>query len=97
MLTLKKKPKEQGVNVIKQDHFTTTEGPEGERVILESLAKDGKLLRQNIYFFADGESKFLIVCTTLVEGGEAFDRVLEDSMKTFSIERQAKESRENAP
>jgi hypothetical protein len=69
----------------KQDDFKTAGGLEGKRLILES-EQGGKSLRQTVYLFARGNTKFVITCSVLAEGGEKLDPVFEASMKTFRFE-----------
>ena len=73
--------------LVKQDDFKTSAGLQGARLIAESEQND-MLLRQTFYFFGTADTKYVITCSTLAEGGEKLDPVFEKSMKTFRFEKQ---------
>jgi hypothetical protein len=79
--------KQPNIKVLKKGDFATSEGLPGVRITLDNLGKDATR-RQNMHVFARGDTKFVIVCTTLAEGADALDAVFEDSVKTFRIEEQ---------
>lgn len=71
--------------LIKRDLFVTTRGLQGERMVTTSLQQKN-LLRQTFYFLPGVNGKYFVVtCSTLAAGGEAFDSVFEESIKTFEI------------
>jgi hypothetical protein len=73
--------------LVKQDSFKTAAGMAGMRVITENQQED-KLLRQTFYFFSKGDTKFVVTCSALAEGGERLDPVFEASMKTFRFDKE---------
>jgi len=68
------------------DDFKTTAGEQGARLVTES-ENQGRLLRQTFYFFGKRDTKFVITCSTLAEGGDKLDSVFETSIKTFRFEK----------
>ena len=71
--------------LIKREAFVTTSGLQGEKVVTTSRQYKN-LLRQTFYFFRGPQGKYLVVtCSTLAKGGEAFDRLFEESLKTFEL------------
>jgi hypothetical protein len=72
--------------LVQQDDFKTTAGEQSARLVIE-YEQDGKLLRQTFYFFANGDTKFVVTCTTLAQGGDKLDSVFETSMKTFRFDK----------
>jgi hypothetical protein len=71
--------------LIKRDNFVTTRGMKVERLVTTSLQLKN-LLRQTFYFIPGVNGKYLVVtCSALAEGGEAFDSVFEESIKTFEL------------
>jgi hypothetical protein len=73
--------------VHEQGEFKTTSGLRGVRLVTES-EQGRRLLRQTFYFFGTPDAKYVVTCSTLAEGGEKLDSVLEKAMKTFWLERQ---------
>ncbi len=73
-------------NLVQQNDFKTTAGEEGARLVTKN-EQQGRLLRQTFYFFGRGDTKFVITCSTLAEGGEKLDPVFETSIKTFRFEK----------
>ena len=71
--------------LLKQETFTTTNGEPAVRMVTEN-EQNGRQLRQTFYFFGKGNTKFVVTCTTLAEGGEKLDPVFEASMKTFRFD-----------
>jgi hypothetical protein len=74
------------VQIVKQEKFTTTAGLPGARVIVHN-EQHGNLLRQTCYLFGNANTKYVVTCTTLAEGGEKLDRLFERSMKTFRFDK----------
>ncbi|MGB7624379.1 MAG: hypothetical protein WBN92_18695 [Terriglobia bacterium] len=69
-----------------QTDFITKFGQRGIRVVTQ-LEINGRVLRQAEYFFQGREGKvFVVTCTVPTHGGEAFDKVFDESMKTFNSE-----------
>ena len=60
----------------------TNSGIDGVRLITD----DRERLRTTLFFFANGQTKFIVACTTAVKGGDGLDAVFENSMKTFRFE-----------
>jgi hypothetical protein len=75
----------QRFRLVKQDAFKTAAGLEGGRLFVEN-EQGGKLLRQIFYFFGKGDTKYVLTCTALAEGGDRLDPVFEASMKTFRFD-----------
>ncbi|MBZ5537034.1 MAG: hypothetical protein LAO31_13860 [Acidobacteriia bacterium] len=72
-----------------QSDFITKFGQRGIRVITQ-MEFHGRVLRQAEYFFQGREGKVIVLtCTVPTHGGEAFDRMFDESMKTFSSETSA--------
>jgi hypothetical protein len=74
------------VQIVKQEKFRTTSGLQGARSIIED-EQDEQLLRQTFYFFGTAETKYVITCSTLAEGGERLDPIFERAMRTFRFEK----------
>jgi hypothetical protein len=76
------------IKVTKKGDFTTSEGLRGARITLDNFRKD-TTLRQTMYFFARGETKFVVTCSTVAAAGsDDLDAVIENSIKTFRIDEQ---------
>jgi len=73
-------------HLAQSDDFKTTAGEQGARLVTES-ENQGRLLRQTFYFFGKRDTKFVITCSTLAEGGDKLDSVFETSIKTFRFEK----------
>jgi hypothetical protein len=73
-------------HLAQQDDFKTTAGEQGARLVTES-EQQGRLLHQTFYIFGKGDTKFVITCSTLAEGGDKYDSVFETSIKTFRFEK----------
>jgi len=43
------------------------------------------MLRQTFFFIGSGKRKYVVTCTALADGGEEFDAVFSESIKTFRI------------
>jgi hypothetical protein len=50
-----------------QEEFKTTAGLQGVRLMVEN-EQNARLLRQSFYFFAKGDTKYVVTCTTLAAG-----------------------------
>jgi hypothetical protein len=69
-----------------QSDFITKFGQRGIRLVTQ-MEFNGRVLRQAEYFFHGRDGKVIVVtCTVPTHGGEAFDRMFDESMKTFSSE-----------
>ncbi len=73
--------------IVKQEDFQTTAGLPSVRLVAE-VKQNGINLRQSYYFFGNGNTKYVVVCTTRRDGGEELDPIFEASMKSFRLERQ---------
>jgi hypothetical protein len=71
--------------IVKQEDFQTTDGLQGVRVITYAN-HNGRTLRQTYYLFGNGNTKYVVTCTSRSEGGEELDPIFEASMKTFRVE-----------
>jgi hypothetical protein len=71
--------------LLKQEEFKTSQGLQAARVIAENEL-NGRVLRNTYYFFPNGDTKFVVTCTALAEGGDKFDPVFEGSMHTFRFD-----------
>jgi hypothetical protein len=69
-----------------QGDFKTTSGLRGARLVTES-EQGGRLLRQTFYIFGTADTKYVVTCSTLAEGGKTLDPLFERSMKTFRFEK----------
>ncbi len=74
------------VKIVQQGEFKTTSGLQGVRLIVENEQND-KLIRQTFYFFGTAETKYVVTCSTLGEGGAKLDPVFAEAMKTFRCEK----------
>jgi hypothetical protein len=72
--------------LLKQDGFTTTDGLQGARMVVED-EQGGRMLRQSFYFFSRGETKFVVTCSALAESGDELAPVFEATMKTFRFDK----------
>ena len=69
--------------LVKREAFTTASGLKGEKLVTTSI-QQRKLLRQTFYFLPGTKGKYFVVtCSAPAEGGESFDPVFEESVKTF--------------
>lgn len=72
--------------VLNQSDFFTRNKQRAVKVVTQ-FEMNGRLLRQTGYFFQGPRGTMLLVaCSVLSEGGEAFDKVFEESMMTFNSE-----------
>ena len=71
------------VEIIYRGSFVTLKNLESKKIIAIT-EQQGYLLRQSLYFFP-GENglKMAVACTALASSGEKYDRIFDDSMKTF--------------
>jgi hypothetical protein len=76
--------KKPNIKVVKREDFATAEGLEGRRLILENRGDNA--LRQRMYIFPKGETKYVVTCTTVAEGADKLVPVFEDCIKTFRFE-----------
>jgi hypothetical protein len=76
--------KKPNIKVVKREDFATAEGLEGRRLILENRGDNA--LRQRMYIFAKGETKYVVMCTTVAEGADKLDGVFEDCILTFRFD-----------
>jgi hypothetical protein len=73
------------LEMIGREAFVTASGLKGERVITTSLQQKN-LLRQTFYFFPGPSGKYLVVtCSALAKGGEVFDPLFAESLKTLEL------------
>ena len=72
--------------LLKHDHFTTTEGLQGTRMIVED-EQGGRMLRRLFYCFSRGETKFVVTCTAPAESGDELTPIFEAIMKTFRFDK----------
>jgi hypothetical protein len=71
--------------IISHQPFKTESGLESARVVAEAEQGE-KMLRYVFYFFSRDDTKFVVTCTTLADGGEKLDPVLDSSLKSFRFE-----------
>jgi hypothetical protein len=75
----------QKFNLVKRGPFNTTSRLKGVRIITTSIQQNN-LMRQTFYFFTGSKGRQLVItCSVLAKGGEAFDSVFEESLKTFEL------------
>jgi hypothetical protein len=75
----------QQFKIIKRDAFVTASGVKGEKMITTVVKKD-ILFRQTYYFLPGKKGKFYsLTGSVLAAGGEAFDAVFDESIKTFEL------------
>jgi hypothetical protein len=72
--------------VISQEKSETNAGDTYIKIVAEDT-QDEKRLRQTAYFFAYGDTKFVITYTRLSNMGEENDTLVDQSMKTFRVEK----------
>lgn len=72
--------------LLKHDRFTTTEGLQGTRMVVED-EQGGRMLRQSFYCFSQGETMFVVTCTAPAESGDELAPVFEAVMKTFRFDK----------
>ena len=71
--------------LIKREAFVTTNSLKGEKIVTTSLQQKN-LLRQTFYILPGTNGKYFVVtCSALAEGGELYDPMFEESLKTFEI------------
>jgi hypothetical protein len=75
----------QQFRLLRREEFEAAGGLPGARVVSENEV-NGRALRQTYYFFARGDTKFVITCTALAEGGDKLDPVFEASLRTFRFD-----------
>jgi len=69
--------------LLSQAEFITASKKRGARMMIQAEI-NGRLLRQTFYFFDGKEGrKIILTCSVLADGGEAYDKVFDTSMKTF--------------
>jgi hypothetical protein len=69
-----------------QTDFITKFGQRGIRIVTQ-MEINGRVLRQAEYFFQGREGRVLVViCTVPAYGGEAYEKMFDESMKTFNSE-----------
>ena len=74
------------VNIISQENFKTNDGEIIIKVVTENTQNE-KRLHQTFYFFDGGNKKFVITYTRLPDTGEEYDILIDQSVKTFRIEK----------
>ena len=69
---------------LKRETFQTDDGEDGFMLLYENEML-GNLLRQTLFVFAKGDRKYAVTCTALADGGESFDTVFAESIRTFRL------------
>jgi hypothetical protein len=74
---------------LSKSEFTTVDNERGFKVVIES-EMNGRAVRQTFCVFAGkGDTKLLLTYSVPARGGELFDRLVEESARTFKIESEA--------
>jgi len=76
----------QDVRVISQEDFFTDEGERGVKVVIENTQHDTEFY-QAFYIFDAGEKKIAATYTRLADQGQENDALVDQSMRTFRIEK----------
>jgi len=74
------------LEVISQENFKTDDSENALKVTVEDTQNE-RHLRQVFYFFANGDSKFVITYTRLATASDGTDALVDQSMKTFRFEK----------
>jgi hypothetical protein len=74
------------LKVISQEDFKTDDGKNAIKVTVEDTQSE-RHLRQVFYFFAAGDTKFVITYTRLSTTSNESDILVDESMKTFRVEK----------
>jgi hypothetical protein len=69
---------------IEEVEFQTASGAGARRVAFETLLNATKF-RQSMYFFGQGDRKFIVACMTPLESADALAPVFDTCMKTFRV------------
>jgi hypothetical protein len=62
----------------------TNNGLNGRKQIYLN-ASSGRLLRQYFYYFSNNSTKYVITCTVPNNSGQNYDRIFDESIKTFEF------------
>jgi hypothetical protein len=73
------------LNVIDQGVFTTDDGAEALKVVLENTQNE-RDLRQMIYFFDGPAQKYVMTCTRLADAQTEVDALCDRAAQTFLLE-----------
>lgn len=74
-----------GFSFLNRSKFVTESQQNGHKLIFLREER-GKLLRHSTYVFeGNNNKKFILTCTVLNDGAEAYDQVFDNSMKTFKV------------
>jgi hypothetical protein len=68
--------------LISRTNFSTNSKLSGERLVVLDRQNSMKL-KQLFYIFSKGDLKMVITCTVLADGGELYDNIFDESIKTF--------------
>jgi len=72
-------------SIISQEEFSTNEGLQGFKVVIENY-QEGLQLIQIFYFFEAGDTKYIATYTRSADQIEALDILVDQCMKTFRFE-----------
>lgn len=73
------------LNVVDQADFTTDDGAEALKVVLENTQND-RDLRQTLYFFDGPAQKYVMTCTRLADGQTEVDALCDRAAQSFLLE-----------
>jgi len=72
------------MKILSREDFNTEDNQPVARILTEN-EQQGRMLRQTFFFIGSGKRKYVVTCTALADGGEEFDAVFSESIKTFRI------------
>lgn len=70
--------------IISQKKISTSDGNTGFKLVHTS-EQNGLKLKQIQYFYGKDDKKYVLTCSILVDSGDEFDNVFENSAMTFKI------------
>lgn len=78
--------------VLRQSKFVTNQKLTGIKTVTQSTG-NGKTIRQTFYFFeGKNNKKFVVTCSVPEDAGESFDKIFDDSIKSFRTDANAEMS-----
>ena len=75
----------QKITIIKRENFQTHEGKDAIFFVTQNR-QQGMELRQSLFFFGNGNQKYVVTCSALKQGGATLDELFLKSMQTFRVQ-----------
>ncbi len=73
-----------GLEVLSSEKVQTEDNQDAVMIIAENK-QQGRWLRQTFFFIGPADRKYVVTCTVPAEGGDAFDPVFSECLKTFRL------------